>query len=176
MKSGGKMPYVLCGVDLPAWINAISVVALAAITCWYAYATHRLVGEVREERAERLRELRRPVATLLDEIESDLAASKAVLTATTFDADMVNISPSLRRSYERIGEVADLYRFHSERVHRELWRLRPAMMRLPDYVAEAVGDLRGNRDRRTNSERLGAELNSVIKIMDDTRRALNLVT
>lgn len=164
-----------CSPDLPAWINAASVVALAAITAWYAHSTRDLVRVVREEREERARELRRPVATLLDEIERDLAASRAMPAATTFMTEMDNIAPGLRRSHERVEVIADLYRDRSERVHRELWRLRPAMLRLPDYVAAAVGDLRTGRDRQDNRERLNAELASVAKVLDDTRGALHLV-
>lgn len=99
-----------CSPDLPAWINAASVVALAAITAWYAHSTRDLVRVVREEREERARELRRPVATLLDEIERDLAASRAMPAATTFMTEMDNIAPGLRRSHERVEVIADLYR------------------------------------------------------------------
>ena len=164
-----------CSPDLPAWINAASVVVLAAITAWYAHSTRDLVRAVRDEREERTRELRRPVATLLDEIERKITEAKAMLAATEFKLDMDDISPAVRQSYERTNDVADLYRTRSERVYRELWKLRPAMQRLPEHVAAAVGDLRTGRDRYDSRERLNEALASVIKVLDTTRRALDLV-
>ena len=165
-----------CGIDLPSWINAVSVVALAVITAWYAHTTRNLLREARDERAERLRELRRPVATLLDEIKRDITASKALLAATTFEAKMDGIPPSLGRSYVRLGEVADLYRDRSERVYRLMsQQLRPTIRALQRCVENVVGDVRANRDRGDNSDSLAKELDRVAKILDETECALNAV-
>lgn len=164
-----------CVVDWPAWINAITVVVLAAITAWYAVTTRAMLREIRAERLERLRELRRPVMTVLDEIERRFTEAKALLTADAFDSTMDDVSPAWGHLYERLPDVADSYRARSERVYIELWKLRPAMQPVRDRIAAVVGGLRTRQDREAEKVMLARELTAVGDAIAATRHALEVV-
>ena len=131
-------------IDWPSWINAITIVVLAAITYWYARTTRNTLAHLRLERDDRLKTIRQPYLNIIDVAEALAAKSEVLPRATAFRDEFADIGPAWSRLHDDSRDTIFDVRVRSELVYATLIAVRESSRLMRDMTLQVVGGLRGN--------------------------------
>lgn len=159
-------------IDWPSWINAITVVVLAVITCWYARTTHNTLAHLRLEREDRLKMIRQPYLNIIDVAEALAARSEALYRATAFRDEFADIGPAWSRLHDDSRDTIFDVRARSELVYTTLIAVRESSRLMRDMTLLIIGGLRGNVPQEITRTALAERLRMLRSELTAAREAV----
>lgn len=159
-------------MDWPSWINALTVVVLAAITLWYATTARPTLRHLQLERDDRLKTIRQPYTNIIDVCEQLATDSERLVGARGLRPEHADIPAGWSRFHDGSRDTIFDVRQRSELVYRALMPLRDAAQRMEHGTRAVIGALQNPGRPVAHRAEMTAELSSLRRQIFEARTAV----